>query len=242
MLLSRGDLSGVVNVSTRANADPPFDPLTVWVHYEWLYCFMKNRAHKARAPSCRMDRDALKWRTRYSARVRARALWMYCTGTQTRFKQIDLFLSALSILTGHMRVLYNHLSEWVNTCIYCREKKLRHARLGHDCNDATMRDVPAFPIINVRKSRHSFVLCPRLSRDLNMQLHLHVCMLSITADFVFTVCAQFKRVWLHACGDESVHAVASSKVHIPADVGGHFFYAIQMQTLLKCKCNAYKCL
>lgn len=37
-----------------------------------------------------------------------------------------------------------------------------------------------------------------------------------------------------------MHAVASSKVHIPADVGGHFFYVIQMQTLLKC--NAYKCL
>jgi len=50
-----------------------FDPVNFHVCGKSKLCFTPIRADKARAPSCRMARDALKWRTRDSSDLRARS-------------------------------------------------------------------------------------------------------------------------------------------------------------------------
>lgn len=47
MLVSRADLRDVENLSPRANAISPFDPLAVYVHYECIDCFYEEPSRQS---------------------------------------------------------------------------------------------------------------------------------------------------------------------------------------------------
>lgn len=97
------------------------------------FCFMPIGADKARAPSCRMAGDALKWRTRDSSHLRARSLNALNENTHThapeQFIALSIWQSAPSS-RGLQTHFGNNLKDhtWGILCIKCSIKERRKGK------------------------------------------------------------------------------------------------------------------